>query len=91
MFSPSDSHCEQKSNLPSARRQKFVNKGLSFLKGEKKGGGEEEEISEEGKRQSGAAVAEDEDQDSDSKEAVTTTELSKVNIFGRSDRMRIVG
>ena len=63
------------------RRQKCVNKGLSFLKGEKKGGGEEkdEEISEEGKhkQQSRAAVAEDEDQDSDSKEAITTV-LSKV-------------
>ena len=55
-------------------------KGLSFLKGEKKGEGAEEEISEEGKQkqESGAAVAEDEDQDSDSKEAITTV-LSKVS------------
>ena len=62
---------------PPVRRQKCVNKGLSFLKGEKKGEGAEE-ISEEGKQQSGAAVGEDEDQDSDSKEAITTV-LSKVS------------
>ena len=81
MFSPSIRFalCAEK-QPPPLRRQKCVNKGLSFLKGEKKGEGAEEEISEEEKQnqQSGAAVAEDEDQDSDSKEAITTV-LSKVS------------